>query len=644
MNDLKNAFLCPDDEFSPVPFWFLNDELSREELRRQLLDFYDKGIRALVLHPRKGLPLSAPYLSEGFLDYIEYITALAEELEMKVILYDEGMYPSGSCNGQVVRENSALAAKGLRKHICNDEESVPVFGEGNWFVSAALSYEDTDGRTVYRGYSDMADMLEDRRKSPVPVEAMYFTLVYSQGTIRGVHPGEDDGEANAPKAADLLDIEATKAFLRLTHDVYYKRLKKYFGSTVISFFTDEPSIMGRNHIKGLIPWTHGFLDFYLKNGGSLNDIPALFEKEPSQSQRIYTEALNKLMAQNYFKPLSDWCESHGVMLSGHPASSEDIGFLEYFQLPCQDLVWRYIDPDKENGVIGPHSTMGKCSSDSARHRGRRRNGNECFGACGHKDNPLNLPFEDMMWYMNWLFVRGVNMIIPHAFFYSLRGERINERPPDVGPNSPWWDDYSRISTYIKRLSRLNTDSVNVTDIAVLCGSNHLPWMSVYALYENQIEFNYLETDLLKKCRLTDGRLHIENQHYRVILIEDGVYVGENEKEILRRFEADGGKVIRIADCCTDEILEDLKSYNSSALKIRGNHRSIRVSHIVKDGADFYIIFNEGKTPVFFEATTTLTGRKEIWNPWEGTFTDMGDVVRFTLALDAYELLILNITP
>ena len=636
MKDLKNAFLFPDDEFSPIPFWFLNDELDKSELKRQLEDFYSKGIRAVVVHPRKGLPLSAPYLSEEFLDYIEYITDLAKELKMKVILYDEGMYPSGSCNGQVVRENPSLGAKGLRKNIYNLGEPTPEFGEGNWFVSAAIAYENAE----YKGYTDFSQMINDYQMSDVPATAMYFTLVYSGGTIRGVHPGEDDGEPNAPKASDLLDIEATKSFIRLTHEVYYNRLKKHFGDTVISFFTDEPSIMGRNHIKGLIPWTHGFMELYLRNGGKAEDIPLLFDKIPCKSAAVYIQTVYDLMAKNYFEPLSQWCESHSVMLSGHPASSEDIGFLKYFQLPCQDLVWRYIDPDLNNSLTGVHSTMGKCSSDSARHRGRRRNGNECFGACGYKDDPLNLPFEDMMWYMNWLFVRGVNMLIPHAFFYSLRDDRINERPPDVGPNSPWWDNYSQISAYISRLSWLNTDSVNITDVAMLCSGSHLPWKPACALYENQIEFNYLEAELLKDCTVTDEGLKIKNQYYKAVIIEDGLPITEEAKTILEKFHLQGGKLIRVADYCTDETLAVLREYNPTVLKLAKQQRDLRVSHIVKDGADFYIMFNEGKSSITFEATTSVPGKKELWNPWNGTFEYIGNSNTVSIKLDSYELLIL----
>ena len=645
MNDLKRTFLAPPDEFTPIPFWFLNDELDRDELKRQLLDFYDKGIRSFVIHPRKGLPLTTPYLSEVFLDYVEYLVEEAKALGMTVILYDEAMYPSGSCHGRVVQTNPAFAAKGLKKHVWQPDAPAPEFGEGNWFIAAALAEMTADGTCRYTGFATMKAMQEAYAQSKLTREAYYFTLVYSKGTIRGIHPDEDDEEPLAPKAADLLDIEAMQTFIHLTHDVYYNRLKEHFGRTIISIFTDEPSIMGRNHLPGLIPWTHGFLDHYLNMGGSLDAIPQLFEKETdtAHDQRlIYKHALNDMLAKHYFKPVSDWCEAHGIALSGHPAGSEDIGMLQYFQLPCQDIVWRYIDPDLKNGLTGGHSTMGKCSSDAARHSGKRRNGNECFGACGHKDDPWDFPFTDMMWYMNWLFARGVNMLIPHAFYYSLRDERVNERPPDVGPNSPWWDNYLEISTYIRRMCWLNTDSVNVTDIAVLCNGDHLPWEPVKALYENQIEFNYLETALLEKCTLKGNSINIEKQSYRIILVEDGLLISDAEQAVLDQFEAAGGVILKVSGDLSADALASLKAYNPLALKPTANPADLRITHVIKDGVHFYLLFNESDTAFSFEANTALTGRKELWNPWKGTFTELSAEGPVTITLEAYEALIVAV--
>ena len=42
----------PPREFTAIPFWFLNGELTAEELRRQLADFAAHGIYGVVLHPR----------------------------------------------------------------------------------------------------------------------------------------------------------------------------------------------------------------------------------------------------------------------------------------------------------------------------------------------------------------------------------------------------------------------------------------------------------------------------------------------------------------------------------------------------------------------------------------------------------------
>ena len=38
-------------EFTPVPFWFFNDEPDEEKIAAQLADYVDKGVNAIVLHP-----------------------------------------------------------------------------------------------------------------------------------------------------------------------------------------------------------------------------------------------------------------------------------------------------------------------------------------------------------------------------------------------------------------------------------------------------------------------------------------------------------------------------------------------------------------------------------------------------------------
>ena len=103
----------PPREYTPVPFWFLNGDLSHEEIRRQLRDFCDHGVYGAVLHPRMGLREDIGYLSESFFGYMRTAIETAAELDMRIVLYDEGMYPSGSAGGLVVRDRPDLASREL---------------------------------------------------------------------------------------------------------------------------------------------------------------------------------------------------------------------------------------------------------------------------------------------------------------------------------------------------------------------------------------------------------------------------------------------------------------------------------------------------------------------------------------------------
>ena len=121
--------------------------------------------------------------------------------------------------------------------------------------------------------------------------------------------------------------------------------------------------------------------------------------------RLYHKLLLQREGEVYYGTLSRWCEAHGIGLMGHPHQSDDIEVEKYFAVPGQDLVLRWLAPEKD-GLAGIDSTMGKCSADAARLMHRRRNANECFGACNKDDNPWQLSGGDIKWYTDWLAVRG----------------------------------------------------------------------------------------------------------------------------------------------------------------------------------------------------------------------------------------------
>ena len=68
---------------------------------------------------------------------------------------------------------------------------------------------------------------------------------------------------------DYLNPDATRAYLKTTHEVYKQLFGQEFGKTVLGFFGDEPDY------TGFIPWTPKLLDaFREQKGYELRALPA----------------------------------------------------------------------------------------------------------------------------------------------------------------------------------------------------------------------------------------------------------------------------------------------------------------------------------------------------------------------------------
>ncbi|MDO5422279.1 MAG: glycosyl hydrolase [Eubacteriales bacterium] len=585
----------PAKEYTPIPFWFFNDRPDEKKIREQLEDYVEKGVHGFVLHPRIGIPKDLPYLSEAYFDVVKYIVRTADELDMKVVLYDEGMYPSGSAHGMVVAQNPEFASKGITMR------------------------EKPEGISVIARLSDGRYLVED----------------FTGGTIRGIHFGEDDGEEGAPPSADILNPQVTACFIHLTHDRYYAHLKEYFGNTIIGFFTDEPCALGRN-AGNFREWAAGMETELTAAGGKLEELESLFRGEENETTRIYRRLIKKKLRENFYAPLSAWCVAHGIVFMGHPAESDDVEEAFCFQVPGQDLILRRVTP-MSGGLEGMDSVQAKLSADIARHLGRRRNANECFGVCNRNQIPWYFTGEDMKWYLDWMAMRGVNLFIPHAFYYSVEGERKGERPPDVGPNNIWWEHYRLFSDYMKRMAYLMTDSVNRAKVAVLCGNNRVPYKEVAPLYEEQIDFHYLPVAFLEKCRVEKGALCIRDSAYDVILDVGAFLEGESFRgvpivrsvgEILQM--AEEGRIVRTVSA--GERLEKL--------------RAVRLE---KEGVEMFLLCNEGaetiSADVWIPCGEGLV-RMDLWNGKFGAAKGVadGEGTRVALVLEPCETVLFLADP
>jgi hypothetical protein len=627
----SNSFNDPPREFSVLPFWFWNDTLSEKEIIRQIADFDAHGVYGFVIHPRIGLPENIKWLSPEMISYIRVAIEEASRRKMSVILYDEGMYPSGSSSGQVAEKNPSHAVHGLAKINLKPGEEPFIPAEAKLVTVNTRS----DGNRVA--------IIEKPAGS----------------VIRGLHYiGEGSGRLReeTPVAGDILNPDAVSSFMDLVYEKYFKEFGKYFGNTIIGIFTDEPNTLGRGGARGIIQGNANLIPLINKKTGYditpfLSDLWYKDTPEAVKHSADYNRAVSLCLEEIYYKRLSDWCQKHGVALMGHPAGSMDIGTEKFFQVPGQDLVWRYVEPGPK-ALEGQHSTMAKCASSAMLHLGYRRNSNELYGAYGH-----NFTWDEMLWLANWCFVRGQNMMIPHAFYYSIRGPRFDERPPDVGPNSAWWGKYKEYADADRRMSWINTDSKQVCSVAILADPAFLPFRAAKELYQNQIDFNYLESrHLWENAKITEKGLSINGMTYSSLIVDSLFDLPDNVIPVLQQFALTGKLIItgnkglasRISKSVfipePSGIIAELR-FLPPDLPLTIPAEGIRIRHVIKGGEHYYMIFNESNEVIKTGfRSVVLDGRMEWLNQFTGSVADAnkdfkkGSLITF----GPYEMKILRI--
>jgi len=628
-----NAQKIPDElsdpprEFSIMPFWFWNDTLKDEERVRQIADFAAHGVYGFVLHPRIGLPHNVEWLGPKMIHAMDVAISEAARHKMHVILYDEGMYPSGSSAGQVVEKNPEHAARGLAKIDLKNGEEPQL--EKDWNL---ITIADRPG-------GQRAAIIERP----------------SGGVIRGLYyhnEGEEKLREYSPPAGDILNPEAVTSFMELVYEKFAQEFGKYFGKTILGIFTDEPSMLGRGGARGLVPGNAALLTQIERILGYditpfLADLWYDDNPDSKKHRNDYHRAINICLEENYYKRLGNWCFLHNISLMGHPAGSMDIGTERYFQVPGQDLVWRYVEPGPK-ALEGQHSTMAKCASSAMIHLGYRRNSNELYGAYGH-----NLTWDEMLWLSKWCFLRGQNFLFPHAFYYSIRGPRFDERPPDVGPNADWWPDYKPYADACRRLSWLNTDSRHMCDLAVLCEATWLPDKPAKVCFRNQLDFNYLEIrHLWEDATISSKGVHIAGMTYSAVIIDSLSYIPPRAINLLRKLARNKHLIVRddskLTSMCRgalvygtpDELKAAINKITEPDIILIPPTENIRYRHVEKDGDHYYMLFNEENAEVATAIGMKVRGTRQWIDPFTAEVTE--SMENETIHFRPYEMKLLRI--
>lgn len=585
------------------PFWSWSGNINKKEIKKQLKYFKEMGYGGFFIHPRTGL--ETEYLSKRWFELVNYCIEESAKIGLKVFLYDEDRYPSGTCGGEVTKD-----LRFVRRHLCMaiaDE----YIGELYDSVIGVFSV-DLDGEYLlsYKKYEG-----ETGKKA-------IFYLDYAKPSTY----------FNGQPYLDTINCDATKAFLNFTHEKYKKHCGKHFGSNVCGIFSDE---VGYGHLfcveeqnnlpeNRQVPYTLGlFVDFFEKYGYRIEDrLPELFfAKKEEPLRKIawqYVNLLQEKFLHNFAEPYSEWCKNNGISYTGHILQEETLStqtvccgsamrFYQYMDLPGIDVLM-------ENGQ---NYWMMKQVVSVKKQLGKRHAVAECYGATGY-----NVTLERYKKMSDLLSVFGITLKVPHLAPYTMKGRAKRDYPANLFYQNSGYGYANVLEKYSENLAEYICNGEDLTDVCVIHpiesvwamahseGFNNYSFSAkdkniqavekdftdtFYALLGANIDFDYADEGLISKyCSVKKengkAKFIIGEKQYSVVVLYENRILRKSTFNLLRLFADLGGKVVYNSQKLRCVDFESITNFNFEGFN---DVRTLaQLTDIVKNDVEFKIQSNK----------------------------------------------------
>lgn len=545
---LREGFIRPPASLHSRPLWFWNGPLSADKTRRMLEDCRAAGYAGVGILPAHGM--KPDFMTPEFLEQYHVAVDHAATLGLKLCLYDEFWFPSGSAGGLLAKRHPEALSKRLDMvafDVSGPADVTPSL-PGGTFMGAVAMETNSLKRVNISGFAR-----EGKLQWQVPPgrwKVMLFTCVRDGG----------DG------LVDYLSPEAVKQFIALTYEAYYEKFPKHFGATIDSAFYDEPAFY---HVQGGRAWTERFNELFQARyqADPVLLYPALWldiGPETAAARNALFGFRAELYATGFVKTINDWCRAHGIQLTGHVDQEEIanpvIGL-------CGDLMraFRYQDIPGIDQVFqyGRASRAYKIVSSAAFNYDRPLVMTECYGGID------NMPVANLYKEAMDQFAKGINLMVPHAVWYEPAKIIFK---PDLSPGAAVYGaELPGYNQYIARLQRLLQGGRHVADIGVVYPVATLQagsWFGPGKPYEGCVDvpeadymqvgellalsvrrdFTFLHPDILEtNCVVSGGRLVLQNrvnhETYRAVVLPGSRCVNVATLKQIKRFYDAGGAVI-----------------------------------------------------------------------------------------------------
>ncbi len=537
------------------PFWFWNDRLSADEIRRQVAEMARQGVRGFFIHPRQGL--GQPYLSEAFFEMVDVAIAAAEEHGLIVHLYDEYPYPSGVAGGRVTlgrpeyhateliqracdvpggpvrlelpagkvlsvmayplvtKTASARPETGQRAQNAGDvpgvSEKRPAYDSGaspDWSTGIDLldhvgpllvvdSYRET-GLTRYN---------QKRYFASRPTPVLEATLPHGPHRIFVSVQTEVTRHKYWGHFADVLNPDAVAEFIRQTYERYRARYGDKFGRSIRSIFVDETQPGWSARLPDAFRAEYGY--------DLLPLLPALQDATHPDHLRVACDLHRlqyKLFCASWEEPISRWCRAHGLAYSGEKPSLR-LAQLRYMDIPgCEP---GHTKAGAALDLFGPHLRQNaKATASAAYFYGKEGALDECYHSLGWSGT-----LQDAKLMADGQLLAGITCLVPHGFFYSTHALRKHDAPPTFFFQAPYWPLFGKLAAHVDRVGRLFAGTHIDAQILVVEPTSGLPArpdLEAYVrlqtlLLENHLDFHFADTDILQSGRIEPARSSLRDE-------------------------------------------------------------------------------------------------------------------------------------
>ena len=552
---LLQLFRQPPLDYSDFVTWFWETgDLNKERITWQLEELKKKGVGGTWYYPRyldgERYGTWPAYFGEEWWEFFRHSVAEHERLGLEAWFSGwEGREYWQDLLRAARAARPELEGRRLVIHEARSQEKGPLqldLPQGET-VLAAVAYRIGDGGLDPDSCQGLA--------LPEPGQPLVWDAPGPGWLLAAVASQSHD--------LDYLNPHVAARYLEIYWQEHEERLREFVGSTLSLYGQDELYVLNGN-----ILYARELMErFKAEKGydpspwliGLFHDVGAFTDKIRCD----YYEVMSTLLEENLYRPLCDWHEERG-MRYGTIATwgrQDMLGqtwhYGDFFRL----MRWFHVTGNEDPGASlpGERCFIDAKLSSSILHIYER----ERASMCVYWGSGWGMTQEENVAWTNENYAYGLNLYNQHGGLYNTLGGWYEWVPPSIHWRQPYWEHWQTFVDYVSRLSAVMSQGTHVADVALLypLTTVHANWlrgdsftsaadecaMTTFALarqiYENGIDFDFVDDNLLTQAVVRDGTLEIAGIRFRTVLLPPMTTIRRQTLAKLQEFYDGGGAVV-----------------------------------------------------------------------------------------------------